>query len=89
MADVHTALQGRRAIVGHRAAENHTQLAAGPGVCIAPVLGRRPVPAGVVTVPRRRRVRRHVCVVWRADADRRPPIRAAVQALRAAGESVG
>ena len=77
--------------VGHRAAETHTQLsmvAAGLGVCIAPVLGRRPMAEGVVTVPLRQRVRRHVYVVWRADADRRPSIRAAVEALRAAGEGV-
>ncbi|GAA3308426.1 LysR family transcriptional regulator [Streptomyces cinereospinus] len=84
--------RGVEPIVGHRAAETHTQLAlvaAGLGVCVAPLLGRHPVPAGVVTVPLRQRVRRHVYVVWRADADRRPSIRAAVAALRAAGESVG
>jgi DNA-binding transcriptional LysR family regulator len=77
--------------IGHRAAETHTQLglvAAGLGVCVAPLLGRNPVPDGVVTVPVRQRVRRHVYVVWRADADRRPSIRAAVEALRAAGETV-
>src|SRR5690606_10512561 len=79
-------------IVGHRAAESHTQLAlvaAGLGVCIAPLLGRDPLPDGVVTVPLRQRVRRHVYVVWRADADRRPSIRAAVRELRAAGQRVG
>ncbi|GCB51264.1 LysR family transcriptional regulator [Streptomyces sp. NL15-2K] len=78
--------------VGHRAAETHTQLglvAAGLGVCIAPLLGRHPMPAEVVTVPLRQRVRRHVYVVWRADADRRPSIRAAVRALQAAAEKVG
>ncbi|PBC65342.1 LysR family transcriptional regulator [Streptomyces sp. Tue6028] len=77
--------------IGHRAAETHTQLAmvaAGLGVCVAPLLGRHPMPEGVVTVPVRRRVRRHVYVVWRADADRRPSIRAAVRALRGAGEAV-
>ncbi|AIR97106.1 LysR family transcriptional regulator [Streptomyces glaucescens] len=77
--------------LGHRAAETHTQLglvAAGLGVCVVPLLGRHPVPPGVVTVPLRQQVRRHVYVVWRADADRRPSIRAAVRALRAAGESV-
>ncbi|MER7693555.1 LysR family transcriptional regulator [Streptomyces sp. NPDC097610] len=78
--------------IGHRAAETHTQLglvAAGLGVCIAPLLGRHPMPDGVVTVPLREAVRRHVYVIWRADADRRPSIRAAVAALRAAGESIG
>ncbi|MFF9110306.1 MULTISPECIES: LysR family transcriptional regulator [unclassified Streptomyces] len=83
--------RGIEPIVGHRAGETHTQLglvAAGLGVCIAPLLGRHPVPEGVVTVPLRQRVRRHVYVVWRADADRRPSIRAAVEALRAAAERV-
>ncbi|KQX78165.1 MULTISPECIES: LysR family transcriptional regulator [unclassified Streptomyces] len=84
--------RGVEPIVGHRAAETHTQLglvAAGLGVCIAPLLGRHPVPEGVVTVPLRQRVRRHVYVLWRADADRRPSIRAAVAALKAAGKAVG
>jgi DNA-binding transcriptional LysR family regulator len=84
--------KGIEPIVGHRAAEAHTQLAlvaAGLGVCIAPLLGRRPVPPGVVTVPLTQRVRRHVYVVWRADADRRPSIRAAVAALRTAAEQLG
>ncbi|MEU6575771.1 LysR family transcriptional regulator [Streptomyces sp. NPDC046805] len=84
--------RGIEPIVGHRAAETHTQLAlvaAGLGVCIAPLLGRQPVPPGVVTVPFKQRVRRHVYAVWRADADRRPSIRAAVQALRAAAAIIG
>ncbi|MFJ9351596.1 LysR family transcriptional regulator [Streptomyces sp. NPDC101237] len=83
--------RGVEPIIGHRAAETHTQLnlvAAGLGVCIAPLLGRHPVPEGIVTVPLKQRVRRHVYVVWRADADRRPSIRAAVEALRGAAEAV-
>ncbi|MFJ9710014.1 LysR family transcriptional regulator [Streptomyces sp. NPDC101234] len=83
--------RGVEPIVGHRAAETHTQLnlvAAGLGVCIAPLLGRHPMPEGVVMVPLKQRVRRHVYVVWRADADRRPSIRAAVQALRGAAEAM-
>ncbi|WP_043668049.1 LysR family transcriptional regulator [Streptomyces xylophagus] len=83
--------RGIEPIIGHRAAETHTQLglvAAGLGVCVAPLLGRRPMPAGVVTVPLKQRVRRHVYVVWRADADRRPSIRAAVEALQAAAETL-
>ncbi|MFG2372455.1 LysR family transcriptional regulator [Streptomyces sp. NPDC048504] len=83
--------RGIEPIIGHRAAETHTQLglvAAGLGVCVVPLLGRNPMPAGVVTVPLKQRVRRHVYVVWRADADRRPSIRAAVEALRAAAETV-
>ncbi|MES9522363.1 LysR family transcriptional regulator [Streptomyces capoamus] len=84
--------KGVEPIVGHRAGESHTQLglvAAGLGVCIAPLLGRHPVPEGVVLVPLRQRVRRHVYVVWRADADRRPSIRAAVEALRTAARQLG
>ena len=84
--------RGVEPIVGHRAAETHTQMglvAAGLGVCVAPLLGRHPMPAGVVTVPLRQRVRRHVYVVWRADADRRPSIRAAVRALQDASRKVG
>ncbi|MFD8375747.1 LysR family transcriptional regulator [Streptomyces sp. NPDC059688] len=79
--------KGIEPIIGHRAGETHTQLglvAAGLGVCIAPLLGRRPVPEGLALVPLRQRIRRHVYVVWRADADRRPSIRAAVEALRTA-----
>ncbi|MEU6599332.1 LysR family transcriptional regulator [Streptomyces flaveolus] len=83
--------KGVEPIVGHRAGETHTQLglvAAGLGVCIAPLLGRHPVPEGVVLVPLKQRVRRHVYVVWRADADRRPSIRAAVEALRTAARKL-
>ncbi|MEV0412359.1 LysR family transcriptional regulator [Streptomyces sp. NPDC050448] len=75
----------------HIAEEHHTQLAfveAGLGVCVAPRLGRGPVPAGVRLLPVSDAVRRHVYVVWRADADRRPSIRAAVEALRQAAAAV-
>lgn len=64
-------------------------MAAGLGVCVAPRLGRDPMPLGVRAVPVRNRVHRYVYAVWRADADRRPSIRAAVQALRTAAEKVG
>ncbi|MCP3821356.1 LysR family transcriptional regulator [Streptomyces sp. A3M-1-3] len=77
--------------IAHMAEEHHTQLAliaAGLGVCVAPRLGRGPVPDGVRLVPVRDTVRRHIYVVWRADADRRPSIRAAVDALRSAGEQL-
>ncbi|MGK5530540.1 LysR family transcriptional regulator [Streptomyces sp. URMC 129] len=73
----------------HTAAEHHTQLAliaAGLGVAVAPRLGRDPVPAGVAVVPVRDTITRRVYAVWRAGADRRPSIRAAVTALRAAAE---
>ncbi|MEU8962003.1 LysR family transcriptional regulator [Streptomyces sp. NPDC048491] len=77
--------------VSHVAREHATQLAlveAGLGVSIAPRLGRDPVPGGVAVVPVRAAMSRHVYAVWRADADRRPSIRAAVDALAAAGEAL-
>ncbi|MFF5480535.1 LysR family transcriptional regulator [Streptomyces sp. NPDC012935] len=77
--------------IAHRAEEHHTQLAlvaAGLGVCVAPRLGRDPMPPGVRVVPVRHRVHRYVYAVWRADADRRPSIRAAVEALQAAAEKI-
>ncbi|MFC8642322.1 MULTISPECIES: LysR family transcriptional regulator [Streptomyces] len=77
--------------IAHLAGEHHTQLAliaAGFGVCVAPRLGRGPVPEGVHLVPVRQPMRRHVHAVWRSDADRRPSIRAAVGALRSAGRAL-
>ncbi|MFF9352267.1 LysR family transcriptional regulator [Streptomyces sp. NPDC014734] len=75
--------------IAHLAGEHHTQLAliaAGMGVSVAPRLGRGPVPDGVRVVPVRQRMRRHVHAVWRADADRRPSIRAVLAALGAAAD---
>lgn len=83
--------KGIEPCISHMADEHHTQLAlvaAGLGVVVAPRLGRGPVPEGVRIVPVRHTMFRHVYAVWRADADRRPSIRAAVGALRAAGEAV-
>ncbi|MEU6733667.1 LysR family transcriptional regulator [Streptomyces physcomitrii] len=83
--------QGIEPCIAHRAEEHQTQLAyvaAGLGVCVAPRLGREPMPAGVCAVPVRDGVFRHVYAVWRADADRRPSIRAAVEALRRAADHV-
>ncbi|MEU0133328.1 LysR family transcriptional regulator [Streptomyces sp. NPDC006296] len=80
--------QGIEPRIAHLAGEHHTRLAliaAGFGVCVAPRLGRGPVPDGVRLVPVREPMRRHVHAMWRVDADRRPSIRAAVEALRAAG----
>ncbi|MGW7354315.1 LysR family transcriptional regulator [Streptomyces sp. NPDC054784] len=71
--------------LSHMAEEHHTQLALvaqGLGVAIAPRLGRGPVPEGVVVVPVRSTMRRHVYAIWREDADRRPSIRAVVEALQ-------
>ncbi|MGW0761256.1 LysR family transcriptional regulator [Streptomyces sp. NPDC002814] len=78
--------------IAHRAEEHHTQLAlvaAGLGVCVAPRLGRDPMPAGVRAVPVRHGAQRYIYAVWRADADRRPSIRAAVEALQEAALKVG
>ncbi|MFE9396725.1 LysR family transcriptional regulator [Streptomyces flavidovirens] len=77
--------------IAHVAEEHATQLALiaeGLGVCVAPRLGRGPVPDRVRVVPVRHAMRRHVYAVWRADADRRPSIRAAVDALCAVGADV-
>ncbi|MFF0306851.1 LysR family transcriptional regulator [Streptosporangium sp. NPDC004379] len=71
--------------IAHIAAEHHTQLAlvaAGLGVAIVPRLGRDPVPGGVRFAEVRPSPVRHVYAVWRADADRRPSIRAVIRALR-------
>ncbi|GAA2709782.1 MULTISPECIES: LysR family transcriptional regulator [Streptomyces] len=78
--------------ISHMADEHPTQLAlvaAGLGVAVAPRLGRGPVPQGVRTVPVRHTMCRHVFAIWRADADRRPSVRAVVDALRAAGHRHG
>ncbi|MDT0343843.1 LysR family transcriptional regulator [Streptomyces litchfieldiae] len=75
----------------HTAVEHHTQLAlvaAGLGVAVAPRLGRDPVPEGVALVPVRHTITRRVYAVWRAGADRRPSVRAAVAALRDAARGV-
>ncbi|HEY5834476.1 LysR family transcriptional regulator [Streptomyces sp.] len=71
--------------IAHHAEEHATVLtlvAAGFGVAVAPRLGRDPMPYGVRIVPVRHTMRRHVYAVWREDADRRPAIRAAVDALQ-------
>ncbi|MFJ3744221.1 LysR family transcriptional regulator [Streptomyces albidoflavus] len=83
--------QGVEPRTPHRAEESHTQLAlvaAGLGVCVVPRLGRDPVPEGIRTLAVRNGIRRHVYALWRADADRRPSIRAAVAALEQAAAAV-
>lgn len=73
--------------IAHHAEEHATVLAlvaAGLGVAVIPRLGRDPMPDGVRVVPVRHTMKRHVYAVWREDADRRPAIRAAVDALGAA-----
>ncbi|GIH76304.1 LysR family transcriptional regulator [Planobispora longispora] len=69
--------------------EYPTQLAlvaAGQGCAIIPRLGRDFFPEGVRIVAVRPRPIRRIYVLWRADAARRPAIRAAVDALKAVSE---
>jgi DNA-binding transcriptional LysR family regulator len=71
--------------VVHHVGEFQTQLAlvaAGLGVCVLPRLGREPLPGDVRIVGVRPGLSRQVFAVWRADAARRPAIRAVVAALR-------
>lgn len=73
------------------AEEYATQLAlvaAGHGCAIVPRLGRVWVPEGVRMVPIRPRPVRRIIALWRTEAARRPAIRAAVAAIRAAAETV-
>ncbi|MGI5206397.1 LysR substrate-binding domain-containing protein [Spirillospora sp. CA-108201] len=73
--------------IDHQAYEFATQLslvAAGLGNVILPRLGRCDVPPGVAIVPLSAPLSRRVYAVWREEAARRPAIRAAVTALRAA-----
>ncbi|MEY9871465.1 DNA-binding transcriptional LysR family regulator [Streptacidiphilus sp. MAP12-33] len=75
----------------HHAEEHETQLAlvsAGLGVAVLPRLGRGPAPANVRLLPVRRSIQRHLYATWRADADRRPAIRAALTALTSAASAV-
>jgi DNA-binding transcriptional LysR family regulator len=60
-----------------------------PRMCILPRLGRGQLPEGVCVVPVRPALSRHVYAIWRADAARRPAIRALVEALRTAATAVG
>ncbi|GGQ28633.1 LysR family transcriptional regulator [Streptosporangium pseudovulgare] len=72
--------------------EYPTQLAlvaAGQGCAIVPRLGRDFVPEGVRIVPLRPRLSRRIYALWRADAARRPAIRAAVEALKAVAAERG
>ena len=70
--------------VAHTADEYATQLAlvaVGLGVAVVPRLGRCDVPADVRIVPVRPSLTRHIYAIWRAEAARRPAIRAVVSAL--------
>lgn len=76
--------QGIEPRIAHHAEEHATVLAlvaAGFGVAVMPRLGRGPRPEGIRVVPLRRAMSRHIYAVRREDADRRPAIRVAVDAL--------
>jgi len=73
--------------IEHMAYEYQSQLAlvaVGLGAAILPRLGRCEVPDGVRVLPIRPRLVRRIYAIWRAEAARRPAIRAAVEAFRAA-----
>jgi DNA-binding transcriptional LysR family regulator len=77
---------GHEPVIAHQAAEFPTQLAlvaAGLGVAVVPRLAADSVPDGVSLVPVRPALFRRVFAVWRAEAGRRPAIRAVVDALKA------
>lgn len=76
---------GHEPLIAHQAAEFPTQLAlvaAGLGVAVVPRLAADSVPDGVRLVPVEPTLHRRVFAVWRAEAARRPAIRAVVDALR-------
>jgi len=77
---------GHEPVIAHQAAEFPTQLAlvaAGLGVAVIPRLEADSLPDGVRLVPVRPALHRRVFAVWRAEAGRRPAIRAVVNALKA------
>ncbi|MBP2707314.1 LysR family transcriptional regulator [Microbispora sp. RL4-1S] len=71
--------------------EYPTQLAlvaAGHGYALIPRLGRGPLPPGVEALTLDSPPVRRIYAIWRADAARRPAIRAAVDALRSVGSGL-
>lgn len=77
--------------IAHHVGEQQTQLAlvaAGLGLCILPRMGRGELPDGVCVAQVRPALSRHVYAIWRADAARRPAIRALVAALRSAAAAL-
>ena len=60
----------------------------GPGACVIPRLGRDAVPRGVSIVRVKPALTRHVYALWRADATRRPGVRATVEAFQAEGRRI-
>lgn len=83
--------QGVEPRIAHGASEQQTQLAfvaAGLGLSISPRLGRGTLPDGVCVVAVHPALSRQVYAIWRADAARRPAIRALAEALRAAAAAL-
>jgi DNA-binding transcriptional LysR family regulator len=89
---VHTLrMEGIQPTVAHTAGEHATLLAlvgAGLGACVIPRLGRDAVPRGVSIVRVKPALTRHVYALWRADATRRPGVRATVEAFQAEGRRI-
>ncbi|GAB3497878.1 LysR family transcriptional regulator [Nocardiopsis coralliicola] len=82
--------RGAEPRIAHAAEEHQTKMAlvaADLGAAVLPRLGRGPVPDGVRLVQVQPALVRQVYAFWRADAARRPAIRAAVGALRAAAHA--
>ena len=83
---------GLEPAVRHTAVEFATQLAmvgAGLGATVLPRLGRGPIPDDVRLVEVEPALVRHIYALWRSDTTRRTAVRAAVDALAAAGRSAG
>jgi DNA-binding transcriptional LysR family regulator len=81
---------GREPAVRHTALEFATQLAmvgAGLGITVIPRLGRGPIPADVRLVACEPALVRHIYALWRSDTTRRRAVKAAVEALAAAGRA--
>lgn len=79
--------RGVEPVIVHYAEEHQTRLAlaaAGLGAVVMPRMGVGLPPPGVRLVPVRPALDRHVYVFWRAEAGRRPAIRATVRALKQA-----
>ncbi|MEU6174260.1 LysR family transcriptional regulator [Streptantibioticus parmotrematis] len=76
---------GARPDIAYQVEEHESQvalLAAGLGVTVLPRLGRRALPTGVRAVPMRPAPSRQVSATWRGQAERRPAVRAVLDALR-------
>jgi DNA-binding transcriptional LysR family regulator len=81
---------GREPAVRHTALEFATQLAmvgAGLGITVIPRLGRGPIPDDVRLVACEPALVRHIYALWRSDTTRRRAVKAAVEALAAAGRA--